>query len=91
MRHRQPNKYVNWITIWGFIFGCIAFNLYFDSRQDTQTYRTQYKTQSQRADSLYKETIRLEQRLREIEATSVKKLSTSQPSVARQVPTTNEL
>ncbi|MBD2701266.1 hypothetical protein IC229_11505 [Spirosoma sp. BT702] len=93
-KHGKTSTYVNWLTIWGFVFGCIAFNLYFDNRQTRLAkteYQTQYKLESQRADSLYKETVRLEQRLQEIKSTSGDKVSTRHSSVARQESAQNEL
>ncbi|UFH56646.1 hypothetical protein [Spirosoma sp. KNUC1025] len=72
---------INWITVWGLIFGCIAFNLYIDNRQvrqDETWYRSQYEAESQRADSLHRAAVQLKQRIQEIEAVTVPKISTSQ-------------
>lgn len=91
---RTSRKYINWLTVWGFIVGCIAYNLYVDNRQKqliTKAYRTQYEIESQRADSLYKETIRLEQRLQQIETPTGRKLSTRQPVGSPTVLTAREL
>ena len=77
----NSGKLINWITVWAFIFGCIAFNLYLDnqrSRSDETYYRTQYEAESQRADSLHRAAIQLEQRLQEIETAPMKKISTGQ-------------
>ncbi|GAB3705569.1 hypothetical protein GCM10027592_38180 [Spirosoma flavus] len=90
-KYGKSSRYVNWLTIWGFVFGCIAFNLYFDNRQNKLAYRTQYKLESQRADSLYKETIRLEQRLQKLKTNAADKLSTRQSSANQQLPTSQDL
>jgi hypothetical protein len=66
--HEKTSRYINWITVWGLFFGCIAYNLYVDNHQ-------RHQVESQRADSLYKETVRLQQRLRKAE--SVEKISTN--------------
>ena len=74
----KTGTFINWITVWGFIFGCIAFNLYIDNRQTVlkkNHYRTRYEAASQRADSLYRETIRLERHLQKIEASTVQRTS----------------
>ena len=63
----HSSKLVNWLTVWSFIFAVIAYNLYVDNRLNRNWYRAQYKAESQRADSLYAEKIRLEQRLQQIE------------------------
>ncbi|GAB4011916.1 hypothetical protein EXU85_05205 [Spirosoma sp. KCTC 42546] len=63
----KSSKLINWLTVWGFIFSVIAYNLYVDNRLNRDWYRTQYKAESQRADSLYTEKVRLEKRLRQIE------------------------
>lgn len=63
----KSSKLINWLTVWGFIFTVIAYNLYVDNRLNRDWYRTQYKAESQRADSLYTEKVRLEKRLRQIE------------------------
>ncbi|GAB4027872.1 hypothetical protein GCM10028809_14180 [Spirosoma gilvum] len=91
---RNPAKYINWLTVWGLVVGCIAYNQYVDNRQKrliTKEYRTQYEIESQRADSLYKETIRLEQRLQQIETATGRKLSTRQPAGSPTVLTAREL
>ncbi|WP_460950582.1 hypothetical protein [Spirosoma daeguense] len=87
----RTSRYVNWLTIWGFVFCCIAFNLYFDNRQNKNEYRAQYENESQRADSLYKETLRLEQRLQEAESNSTTKISTRQSVQNQQKPVAREL
>ena len=77
----STSKYVNWLTVWGLVAGGIAFNVYFDNRQTTD-FRAQYENESHRADSLYRETIRLEQRLQVIETGSAKSVSTQQPAAS---------
>ena len=74
----KSRKFVNWVTVWGFIFACIAFNLYIDNRQTLvkkNQYRAQYEAESQRADSLYRETIRLEQHLQKVGTSTVQRTS----------------
>ncbi|QMW03256.1 hypothetical protein [Spirosoma foliorum] len=71
-------KPASWVVVWGLIWLLVAYNLYFDNRLSNSNYRAQYEAESQRADSLYNEKVRLEQRLRQIEKSSVRKLSTSQ-------------
>ncbi|QHV94403.1 hypothetical protein [Spirosoma endbachense] len=68
--NRKTGKLINWITVWGFIIACIAFNKYVDYRHQRQEYRAQYNAESRRADSLLVEKKRLEQRLRELENTT---------------------
>ena len=90
----KTSRLINWVTVWGFIFGCIAFNLYFDNRQirlNGNWYRDQYEAESQRADSLHRAAIQLEQRLQKIESTTGQKLSASQPDIPRKSPITSEL
>ena len=75
----KSRKFVNWVTVWAFIFACIAFNLYIDNRQTLvkkNQYRAQYEAESQRADSLYRETIRLEQHLQKMQTSTVQRTST---------------
>ena len=73
---KKSSSLVNWITVWGFIFAVIVYNLYVDNRLNRNWYQTQYKAESQRADSLYAEKVRLEQRLREIESIKDPSVST---------------
>lgn len=63
----DSGRLVNWLTVWSFIFAVITYNLYVDNRLNRNWYRAQYKAESQRADSLYAEKVRLEQRLQQIE------------------------
>ncbi|MBD2756475.1 hypothetical protein [Spirosoma validum] len=91
---RRGNKLVNWITVWGLIFGCIAFNLYFDNRQtrlEKKYYRTQFEVESQRADSLHRAALQLEHRLRQIESGTTEKVSVSQPTTSAKSLVTSEL
>lgn len=91
---KRGNKLVNWITVWGLIFGCIAFNLYFDNRQtrlDKKYYRTQYEVESQRADSLHRAALQLEHRLRQIESGSTEKVSVNQSITSQKPLVTSEL
>ncbi|OJW72449.1 hypothetical protein [Spirosoma sp. 48-14] len=94
VKGRTSGKYINWITVWGFIVACIAYNMYVDNRQKrliTNEYRSQYEIESQRADSLYKETVRLEQRLQQLETSTGQKLSTRQSVGPPTVSTAREL
>ena len=75
----NSSKLVNWVTVWGFILSVIAYNLYVDNHVNRLWYRSKYEAESQRADSLYAETVRLEQRLRHIEAVKEPHVSTAQP------------
>lgn len=75
----KPRKPVSWVVVWGLIWALIAYNFYFDNRLNSSRYRAQYEAESQRADSLYLEKVRLEERLRQIEKSTVHTLSTSQP------------
>lgn len=90
----RPNKLVNWITVWGLIFGCVAFNLYVDNRHSRLAghyYREQYEVESQRADSLHRAAIQLEQRVQEMESGTVKKASTNQSATSPKSFVTSEL
>ncbi|WP_420149114.1 hypothetical protein [Spirosoma sp.] len=93
-KSRNGNKLVNWITVWGLIFGCIAFNLYFDNRQtrlDKKYYRTQFEAESQRADSLHRAALELEHRLQKIESGSTEKVSVNQSAKSVKPLVTREL
>lgn len=90
----NSGKLVNWITVWVFIFGCIAFNLYVDNRQhrlDGTYYRSQYEAESMRADSLHRAAIQLEQRLQEVETSSVKRVSADQSILLHKTVPVSEL
>lgn len=78
---RRTGKLVNWLTVWGLIVSCIAFNRYVDYQQQRQQgkwYRAQYKAESRRVDSLLIEKRRLEERLRKLENSENPDVSTVQ-------------
>lgn len=91
--NRKTNfrKPASWVVVWGLIWALVAYNLYFDNRLSNNSYRAQYEAESQRADSLYNEKVRLEQRLQQIEKSSVRKLSTSQSGQGEKPVTAHEL
>ncbi|GAB4021990.1 hypothetical protein [Spirosoma koreense] len=79
-------RIVNWVTVWGFIFGCIAFNLYFDTRQTRMTrnwYRARYEAESQRADSLQRAAVQLKQRLQQVQSATASNVSINPISPAQ--------
>ncbi|MVM30821.1 hypothetical protein GO755_12335 [Spirosoma sp. HMF4905] len=84
-------KPASWIVVWGLIWVLIAYNIYFDNRLNNNRYRAQYEAESQRADSLYMEKVRLEQRLRQIEKSTVRQLSTSQSDAGPNPVVANKL
>lgn len=90
----KSGKLINWITVWFFIFGCIAYNLYVDNRQnrlDRRYYREQFEAESQRADSLHRAAVQLEQRLQQIELGTVRKASATPPVMPNKSLETSEL
>ncbi|MVM38660.1 hypothetical protein GO730_15770 [Spirosoma sp. HMF3257] len=84
-------KPASWVVVWGLIWALVAYNLYFDNRLNENRYRAQYEAESQRADSLYIEKVRLEQRLRQIEKSSLRHLSTSPLGTSPNPVASNEL